>query len=147
MGSTSSTPDGVGHGVSGQISAVWNYGPDASYNSVTEIDGPEVEGDYPNRLSYTVWKNGLRSGYTPVNESSDIASAFHEFRFDWEAGSVKFYFDGVCVATQSVAIPTVPAYPMINFWGTNSAGWGGTATIGTRYMYVKNFSFYKSGSY
>jgi hypothetical protein len=31
---------------------------------------------------------------------------------------------------------------MVNHWGTNSTGWGGSATVGVeRYVYISNFVY------
>jgi endo-1,3-1,4-beta-glycanase ExoK len=140
--STSPTYNGSGTAVSGQVSAAFNYLPDANYNSVTEIDAPEIEGQNPNQLSFTVWNNSNQSDHAavPFYGSED---AFHEYKFQWFAGSVKFFVDGALVYTATQNIPTLAAYPMINHWGTNSTDWGGFATPDVdRYMYVSSFKFY-----
>lgn len=49
--------------------------------------------------------------------------------------------DGVLRGTRLTNVPTTSAYPMINFWGTNSMSWGGLATAGTRQLKVTNFQF------
>ena len=140
--STSPTKSGVGKAVSGQISGTWNFLPNSAYASVTEIDAPEVEGDKPNQLSYTVWKDGARSDYHAVPFANPEA-AFHRYKYIWSAGKVQFFADDVLVATTTNNVVTQPAYPMINHWGTNSTNWGGVATAGVeRYMYVSSFKFW-----
>ena len=49
--STSSTPNGSGYTVSGQISSGFIY----VNNSQTEIDSPEIEGQNPGTLWWTSW--------------------------------------------------------------------------------------------
>jgi beta-glucanase (GH16 family) len=138
--STSPIKGGAGNAVSGQISAVFNYLPDASYNSITEIDAPEIEGQHPNQLSYTSWVNGVQKAVEVPFQSPE--AGFHVYKYVWAAGKIDFYVDGMLVTSITSNVPTQAASPIINHWGTNSTGWGGVATPGVdRYMYVSNFTF------
>jgi beta-glucanase (GH16 family) len=144
--STSATVSGAGSAVNGQISSGFNYLPDANYNSITEIDAPEIEGQHPNQISYTVWNNQVSEDTSAVPILSPDAQ-FHEYKFQWFAGSVKFFLDGQLVYTATTNIPAQAAYMMFNHWGTNSTNWGGLATPGVdRFMYVKNFKFYANAA-
>jgi Glycosyl hydrolases family 16/IPT/TIG domain len=136
--STSSTPNGSGYTVSGQISSGFIY----VNNSQTEIDSPEIEGQNPGTLWWTSWISVNTKQYTSTQAPFAPESGFHSYKCVWTRTSIKFYVDGVLVSTHTGVVPQTPAYAMINHWGTNSTGWGGLATPNiTRYMFVRSFSF------
>lgn len=137
--STSATPQGSGTPVTGQISSGFIFQQDKGY---TEIDCPEIQGDEPNKLSWSTYLTADNER----NKMTDFVSpeaGFHSYKTVWAPDKVSFYVDGVLViGFGSPAPPQNPAYAMINHWGTNSTGWGGMATPGVdRYMFVKSFSF------
>jgi hypothetical protein len=136
--STSSTPNGSGYTVSGQISSGFIY----VNNSQTEIDSPEIEGQNPGTLWWTTWTSVNTKQYTSTQAPFAPESGFHSYKCVWTKTSIKFYVDGALVSTHTGVVPQTPAYAMINHWGTNSTGWGGLATPNvTRYMFVRSFSF------
>ncbi len=136
--STSTTPNGSGYTVSGQISSGFIY----VNNSQTEIDSPEIEGQNPGTLWWTSWTSVNTKQYTSTQASFAPENGFHSYKCVWTKTSIKFYVDGVLVSTHTGVVPQTPAYAMINHWGTNSTGWGGLATPNvTRYMFVRSFSF------
>ena len=136
--STSSTPNGSGYTVSGQISSGFIY----VNNSQTEIDSPEIEGQNPGTLWWTSWTSVNTKQYTSTQAPFAPESGFHSYKCVWTKTSIKFYVDGALVSTHTGVVPQTPAYAMINHWGTNSKGWGGLATPNiTRYMFVRSFSF------
>ena len=136
--STSSTPNGSGYTVSGQISSGFIY----VNNSQTEIDSPEIEGQNPGTLWWTSWISVNTKQYTSTQAPFAPENGFHSYKCVWTRTSIKFYVDGVLVSTHTGVVPQTPAYAMINHWGTNSTGWGGLATPNiTRYMFVRSFSF------
>lgn len=142
-GSTSKTPTGQGSRVSGGVSSpfilLYENG-----ESVTEIDCPEVEGQN-GKIGYDVWKDnkGLGAEMYPSTDTFDPSSAFHTYRTVWQPGSIQFFIDGVLQGSVTGSqVPTQPASPIMNHYGTNSSSWGGTATVGVdRYAYIKSFSF------
>ena len=136
--STSSTPNGSGYTVSGQISSGFIY----VNNSQTEIDSPEIEGQNPGTLWWTSWISVNTKQYTSTQAPFAPENGFHSYKCVWTSTSIKFYVDGVLVSTHTGVVPQTPAYAMINHWGTNSTSWGGLATPNiTRYMFVRSFSF------
>jgi beta-glucanase (GH16 family) len=146
-GSTSPSSTGAGTTESGQISSTFTiHNPPPSYDSVTEIDAPEIEGLSARNedIEWTVWKNSIATDPTPEYKVlANPEEAFHVYKFVWSAASIKFYIDGVLKATCTSGIPTVAAVIDINFYGTNGAEWGGLATVGvTRYMYVNGVRFW-----
>jgi len=148
-GSTSPTSTGEGTTESGQISSSFIiHNPPPSYESITEIDAPEIEGlsSRNDHIEWTVWKNTIATDPTPeYNVVQNPEDGFHQYKFVWSATSIKFYIDGVLRSTCTSGIPSVAAVIDINFYGTNSTEWGGLATVGvTRYMYVKSVKFWAS---
>ncbi len=141
MGSTSETATGPGKPASGSVSAGFNF----INNSQTEID-IEYPGNDPGKVHLTTWINPMPEKNPTVKESDAIAmeglaESFHTFGFVWYPGHVEWYIDGKLVAVHKKNVPTVPAHILLNHWGTNSDSWGGTATPGTRYMYVMKIQF------
>jgi hypothetical protein len=136
--STSTTPNGSGYTVSGQISSGFIF----VNNSQTEIDSPEIEGQNPGTLWWTSWTSVNTKQSTSSQAPFAPESGFHSYKCVWTKTSIQFYVDGVLVSTHTGVVPQTPAYAMINHWGTNSTGWGGLATPNiTRYMFVRSFSF------
>jgi len=133
-----------GNAVSGSVSAGFIY----VNNSQTEIDF-EFQGQTPNSVYLVNWLNPKPSTgpfsnqetftqYTPFNP----LDGQHTYSFVWTRNKISYYVDGRLIVNHTTNVPTAPAYFMINHWGTNSSGWGGTATTGTtRYMYVTKASF------
>src|SRR6185437_1162769 len=86
---------------------------------------------------------------TPYGEGSAMSGQVSSgFAFiDASTTEIDFEIDGVLVSTHTEDIPQVPAYVMINHWGTNSTGWGGLATVGvSRYMYISSFTYTAASS-
>ena len=135
MSSTSPTAEGSGSVVSGSDSAGFIY----INNSQTELD-IEFCGNTPGIINCTNWST-LNAHQTTSPSVANLAAGFHTYQLIWTPGQVQWTIDGVVVATHTSDVPSTPAYIMINFWGTNSANWGGLATPGvTRYMYVSSVS-------
>jgi len=136
--STSTTPNGSGYTVSGQISSGFIF----VNNSQTEIDSPEIEGQNPGTLWWTTWTSVNTKQSTSSQAPFAPENGFHSYKCVWTKTSIRFYVDGALVSTHTGVVPQTPAYAMINHWGTNSTGWGGLATPNvTRYMFVRSFSF------
>lgn len=135
--STSATPYGEGSAVSGQISSGFTF-IDAS---TTEIDF-EIEGQNPDTVWMTNWLGTALKQYSDTPLQTPPAAGFHRYKLVWSPSEIDYYVDGVLVSTHTEDIPQVPAYVMINHWGTNSTGWGGLATVGvSRYMYISSFTY------
>lgn len=120
--------------VSGQVASGFLY----INNSETEID-VEQTGNYPSAVWFTNYSGVTSKQYSEITSVSQLT--FHKFKVVWQPTEVDYYVDGVLKATHYADVPSAPAYFLFNFWGTNSTAWGGTATMGTRYMYISNFSY------
>jgi hypothetical protein len=141
---TSATQGGSGSAVSGQISSTFQY---SGGNPVgTEIDAPEIEGQFPTQIEYTTWLNGVRSDFHQTTLANP-QNTYHVYKYVWSPGQIIFSLDGTPVATTTLNVPTAPAYPLANLWGTNSTSFGGLATAGvTRYMYINSFTYSNCGT-
>jgi endo-1,3-1,4-beta-glycanase ExoK len=134
--STSSTPNGSGSRVSGQVSSGFTF----INNSQTEIDY-EIEGGHPDTVWMTNWTTVNAKQYTSATLTAPDAK-FHSYKFVWSPGKIDFYLDGAFVSTHTVNIPSSPAYILVNHWGTNNTKWGGLATTGVeRYLYISRFTY------
>lgn len=144
MSSTSGSPGASGEWVSGSVSAGFLY----VNNSQTEIDF-EYSATTPEDVWTVNWLNtNPRRDPTGAMETAtqvplaEASATFHAYRFVWAPGLITFFIDDKRVATHTTDVPTAPAYFMINHWGTNGLGWGGTASPGKdRYFYVKSVSY------
>lgn len=135
--STATTPLGAGVTASGQISSAFEF----INNSQTEIDVPEIEGRTPNVLEWTNFKGVGSSQFTSTTPGFQPDQAFHTYSALWTPTLITFFVDGNQVSTHNLNIPIAPTFAMFNLWGTNSNSFGGTATAGTRWMYVSKFSY------
>ncbi len=144
MSSTGTSPTGSGLPESGSVSAGFNY----VNNSQTEIDF-EFPGDLTDTLYMVNWLNpSPSSDPTSADETYstvyglNVSGVFHTYKFVWQPGKIDYYIDGVFQTEHTTNVPTAPAHFMINHWGTDSANWGGTATLGvSRYFYVDWVSY------
>jgi len=136
--STAPTPNVLGSPVSGSVTGLFNYVGDSD----TELD-LEVEGCRPNLVQATTWHSvGMPNENTQYPIQAPLSDAFHSYKYVWAPGKVQYYFNGILFATHTRNVPTAPAYPMINHWGTNNANWGGVATPNVdRWLWVSMFRF------
>jgi hypothetical protein len=133
MGSTSPTPDGVGGAVKGGVSGLFSY----INGSETELDF-EHEGQYPDGIEVTTWRNLIVQTTNTINVSGP-SNTFHTYKYVWTVGKVEYYIDDVLKATHTTNVPTTPAYPLMSHYGTDSPLFGGLATPGVdRYMFVRS---------
>ncbi|ACO47559.2 glycoside hydrolase family 16 protein [Deinococcus deserti] len=134
--SSSANPAVRGHGVSGNITAFFNFVND----SQTEIDH-EIEGQNRTTDWIGTWQTTNRHDYGTGGTGTDLSQDFHTYRWDWAPTKVDFYIDGVLKRTITSVVPATEAHLMFNLWPTNSTLWGGKSTAGTQYMLVDYVSF------
>jgi endo-1,3-1,4-beta-glycanase ExoK len=138
--SDSSIPSVDGKPVSGSISGVFVF----KDKSETEID-IEVEGNRPSLTQTSTWVDESEPETKKISAARNgklPQQGFHDYKFSWLPGVVKFYRDGILISTHTHVVPSSPAQFMFNHWGTNSEKWGGLATPGVdRYMFVESFTF------
>lgn len=135
--STAQTPSARGNSFSGSISGLFNYVTD----SATELDF-EIEGNHPTVIQLTTWSTTRSNQNSSYDMGTPLDGAYHNYKYIWDKGIVQYFIDGLLIATHTKNVPSTPAYPMINHWGTVDPYWGGTATPGIdRWMWVSNFKF------
>lgn len=129
--------------VSGSITGAFVYHDKA----ITEID-VEIEGNARHSLTqFTSWvgeRNANQNSKVPPSAAGVLPhDAFFKYAFVWTPSGVDFYRDGVLVATHTTVVPTESASIMLNHWGTNLIGWGGSATANVpRYMWVRGVKYW-----
>ena len=165
MGSSATTPTGLGSPVSGGVSSPFTINqytsggvPAAGY---TELDAPEVEG-YAARSTWAQYRSykdasttgtpaggnfvttGTGENYIVPASYGGVAPAagFNYYGFIWAAGSWKIYLNGVLQGSTTTNVPVNPAWIDLNHYGTNSTTWGGTWSAGNRYFYVQSVAFW-----
>ena len=139
MSSTATTPDDpVGSPTSGSVSAGFIY----VDNSKTEIDfefsGHVLNDSSNDETLYMVNWNNKNVRTDPKGREHTFSTAlvpglnseFKSYKFIWEEGKITFYVDDNYQTDHVTDVPKTPAHFMLNHWGTNSSGWGGTATTG-----------------
>lgn len=131
--STANTPNGAGAGQSGSSSGVFNFVDD----SAVEIDF-EIEGS----RSHVVWAvNWHKPEWDVKGVRVSADKEFHEYKFVWSSQKIDYFVDDKLVWTVTEHVPQKPAFVIMNHWGTKSMKWGGLPTEGTRYMWIRKFSF------
>ncbi len=144
MSSSSKDPKIAGKTVPGQISAGFNFIND----SQTEIDF-EVEGQYPDQLEMTTWKNPDTTKFPTADDRiytfkqiAGLGAEFHTYKYIWEPKRVRYYVNNILVADHKEHIPDAPAHFMANHWGTDNENFGGNATLNAqRYMLIDWVSY------
>lgn len=140
--SKSTTPNGVSTTQSGQISTCFII---SDGSSRTEIDSPEIEGQFPLQLEFTNWLNGANKGAALIQAAFCPQDGFHKYRFIWTPTSVTYYVDDAQVAVHITDVPTAqnPGFIDLNHYGTNFTGFGGTSSTGvTRYVYYQSMKYW-----
>jgi beta-glucanase (GH16 family) len=165
-GSSSATPNGAGSAASGGVSSIFLYnGNNTTGVDYVEVDAPEAEGIYTTKAGYATF-NGTGGGpnaTTPptgsgftwdsvIGDDSYMAvsgpdTGYHYYGLIWSSGSLVFYLDGVLQGstTTNVPVPNLGGFITnidCNHYGTNSAGFGGTWSSGTRYAYVISIKYW-----
>lgn len=141
--SNSPNPNEDGEPFSGSITGAFIF----KDKSQTEID-IEVEGlkERSYLTSTSTWVNEDMVETQKIPPSLGTIrhphQGFHDYKIEWEPNIVKFYRNGMLIATHVNVVPKDPGTFLFNHWGTNDPKWGGVGTPGVdRYMFVKSFSF------
>lgn len=135
--STATEPTKAGQSCSGSISGLFPY----LQQSQTELDF-EVEGCRPNTLWMVNWTSEASKTVASLTTKTPLSDTFNTYKMVWTPSEVTYYLNDRQAAVINTNVPSKPAYPIINHWGTNNANWGGTATLrSTRWMWVKYFSY------
>jgi beta-glucanase (GH16 family) len=138
--STSPTPHGAGHAITGSVSASFVY----AQNAVTEIDIEFESHERSHKTHFLTWIGEHRD-----NQHTQLAlpgpspyEQFYTYHFVWQPGMVTFYRDGEIVAQHRNVVPSQPGRMIFNHWGSHNQWWGGWSTQDVpRYVYIDYFQF------
>lgn len=131
--STAAEPNAIGVAQSGSSSGIFSFLDD----SAVEIDF-EVEGNRPQ----VVWAvNWHKPKWSVKGTRVQSDTGFHEYKYVWSKDRIEYYINGKEVWVVTENVPQKPSFVIMNHWGTSTTKWGGTPTEGTRYMWVRRFSF------
>jgi beta-glucanase (GH16 family) len=98
-----------------------------------EID-IEIYNDGTGDVDFVTYADGRRTHHTQKRLAFDPSAAFHNYRFDYNPGSVKFYVDGELMAVYTDGLPNASMKLLVNTWFPS---WlPGTAPTATRYTRV-----------
>jgi beta-glucanase (GH16 family) len=98
-----------------------------------EID-IEIYNDGTGDVDFVTYADGRRTHHTQKRLTFDPSAAFHNYRFDYNPGSVKFYVDGELMAVYTDGLPNDSMKLLVNTWFPS---WlPGTAPTATRYTRV-----------
>jgi len=124
----------VSEAVSGTVTTGFLY----ASGSETEIDMEQV-GNKSDAVDCTNWHGESNFQDTQIFGFEQANS--HDFKIVWRSDYVDWYVDGQLVVHHTQAVPSASAPFLFSIWGTNKSSWGGSATSGTRYMYISNFKY------
>ncbi|CAD0099190.1 unnamed protein product [Aureobasidium mustum] len=94
------------------------------YMNDTQETDIEIRTGDPNHVHFTNQQTHPGSGETTyaVAAPSTMASAFHEYRYDWLPTGTNFYIDGVLVMSINRNVPSEAGWLMWNSW-SNGYAW------------------------
>lgn len=148
MSSQTNGPSSTGVNLSGGVSSGFIFG----HNSETEI-AFEYSALAPGKIWFVnFWnrdpnnRDALDSEGTGVSHPlADVINDFHNYKFVWRPGVIYFYIDNhltdVHMLPSDPNVPSAPAAFYLTHFGRDFQFWGGPATAGTRYFFVKRASY------
>jgi len=93
-----------------------------------EID-VEILGKNTSQVQFNYYTNGNGSHEKIIDLGFDSSVDFHDYRFDWSAGSISWYVDGVLKHQATTDIPSHPGHIFLNLWaGIGVDSWLGPFT-------------------
>jgi hypothetical protein len=99
-----------------------------------EID-IEILGKDTTKVQFNYFVNGIGGHEAVIDLGFDAAAGLHDYAFDWQADSIRWYVDGVLkheVLAINSPIPSTPGKLMANLWAAQGVdGWSGTFVPGT----------------
>jgi len=100
-----------------------------------EID-IEILGKDTTKVQFNYFVNGVGGHEAVIDLGFDAATGFHDYAFDWQADSIRWYVDGVLkhevTAVINGTLPGTPGKLMANLWAAQGVdGWSGTFVSGT----------------
>lgn len=110
----------------GIVSSFFTYTGPSDGTPWDEID-IEFLGKDTTKVQFNYYTNGVGGHEKVVDLGFDASKAYHTYAFDWQAGSIKWYVDGVLKHTATSNIPSRPGKIMMNLWnGKGVDSWLGS---------------------
>jgi endo-1,3-1,4-beta-glycanase ExoK len=97
----------------GSISAFFLYQGVAGGNDEIDI---EIFNDGTRRIMFTTWVAGRETNNVIQTLPFDPAAAYHDYRIEWAARSIRFRVDGVLMQEFKRGIPKNAMFVMANTW-------------------------------
>lgn len=125
----------------GIVSSFFTYTGPSDGTQWDEID-IEFLGKDTTKVQFNYYTNGVGGHEKIVDLGFDASQGFHTYAFDWQAGSIKWYVDGVLKHTATSNIPKTPGKIMMNIWngiGVDSwlGAYNGANPLHAEYDWVK----------
>ncbi|KAG0171936.1 hypothetical protein DFQ29_008634 [Apophysomyces sp. BC1021] len=135
--------------VSGTVSAFFLFG-----NITSEIDIEALSRlQDPWQTYFTIHpqiynKDGTASNVTHDEYAGEFNPTveFHEYRFDWIPGAVKYYVDGQYINTLAQNIPDFPGRVMINHWTDGNPSFSGGPPTEDAILEIANMTLFFNSS-
>lgn len=129
---------------SGIVSSFFTYTGPSEGNPWDEID-IEILGKDTTKMQINYFTNGTGGHESMINLGFDAAAAFHTYGFEWLSNQIRWYVDGVLVATENGSrgpLPVTASKIMMNLWpGTGVDSWlgpyNGTVPLSAQYDWVR----------
>ncbi len=104
----------------------------------SEID-IEVYNDTSRRIIFGTYSNGRQTHSYTTTLPFDATAGFHNYRFDYAPGSIKFYADGVLMKKWTTGIPKRSMHLYVNTWFPK---WlGGQKPLQDKYVLVDRIQY------
>ncbi|KAJ3301286.1 hypothetical protein HDV03_001060 [Kappamyces sp. JEL0829] len=79
--------------------------------------------------------------------AAEQTTGFQEYRFDWTATKVDYYYNGAKVHTATDGVPQNPGMIIMNHWSSGAVGWEQGPPTQPTNMIVKSFKAYFNTTY
>ncbi|KAI9245741.1 concanavalin A-like lectin/glucanase domain-containing protein [Sporodiniella umbellata] len=76
----------------------------------------------------------------------DPTQGYHEYRFDWTPGIVKFFVDGVHVGEMTTHVPSTPGRIMVNHWTDGNPNFSGGPPENNTELVVSHLNLFFNSS-
>ncbi|KAI9483160.1 MAG: concanavalin A-like lectin/glucanase domain-containing protein [Benjaminiella poitrasii] len=134
--------------VNGTISAFFFY-----HNDTSEIDIESLSRfSHPYMIFLSiqphVYVKGIASSLTSERHTLgfDSTKDYHEYRFDWLPGSVKFYIDNVFIREMTTNVPNASGRIILNHWTDGNVSHSGGPLMGKAELKVSHLNLFFNSS-
>jgi beta-glucanase (GH16 family) len=157
MSSSTNGPSSTGVNVSGGVSAGFTFANNSEHEIAFEhsAHASQVHG-HGTSAPDSIWLVNFHNtdpnnpnhdpevageGTETEHPLPDVFNEFHHYKFIWKPGSIRFFIDNQEITEHTTNVPSAPGFFMMTHFGRNFGPWGGPATVGTRYFFVRRAAF------